>query len=310
MKDQLLWKSLLELKKKIRDFSNDLSFVFLSKSQSLLNEIPKKDEAFGCFIIINKEIKLTTSATVFQLHDFIELEFQNGDSLSNEEVQFLKIYLPYCFLAYRSKQLKRCIAVAHFAQSLDGKIATHKGDSRWIGNDENLIHAHRMRALCEGIIVGSNTVQADKPQLTVRRVEGDNPLRIIIGSSALDLSSLMACCADPILVVSNKTNYESKQVRYLRIPSDNCHINGLDLLKVLFENGIYSIYIEGGARTTSNFLMDNAIDILQLHLSPIIFGSGKQGIVLPQIGEVKDSQQFSSHDFYKIGDSIMFVGSR
>jgi len=165
-----------------------------------------------------------------------------------------------------------------------------------------------MRALCEGIIVGTNTVKNDQPQLTVRRVEGENPLRIILGSSEVDLSSLIECCADPILMIGNEANYSSSQVELLQVPSDNCRINSLDLLKLLFEKGIHSVYIEGGAMTTSNFLADQAIDILQLHISPLIFGSGKQGMVLPQIQEVTESKSFTNFDFYKIGDSVMFVG--
>lgn len=298
----------MRLNKRVRAFSGSISFVYLSDHQILFNEKPLREDPDGIFIVLESEVDWPTAAPIFELLDFFKLKYRGAEKYSVEELQFIQLYLPYCFLTHWSRTLGRCIVVTHFAQSLDGKIATTEGDSRWIGNDENLDHAHRMRALCQGIVVGTNTVRNDQPQLTVRRVEGDNPQRIVLGSSAVDLSSLIDCCTDPILVVSNQADYASEQVEMLRVPSDNCRIHSLDLLKILFEKGIYSIYVEGGAMTTSNFLADQAIDVLQLHIAPLIFGSGKQGVVLPQINSVTESQRFTDFDFYHIGDSIMFVG--
>ena len=85
-------------------------------------------------------------------------------------------------------------------------------------------------------------------------------------------------------------------------------IKSLDILNCLFQQGIKTVYIEGGAITTSNFLNDRAIDILQLHLSPYLFGSGKQGIVLPDIEKIDESIQFQNFSFFTVGDSVMFVG--
>ena len=85
-------------------------------------------------------------------------------------------------------------------------------------------------------------------------------------------------------------------------------IKSLDILNCLFQQGIKTVYIEGGAITTSNFLNDGAVDILQLHLSPYLFGSGKQGIVLPDIDKIDESVQFQNFSFFTVGDSVMFVG--
>jgi len=302
------WKILLKLRKEIRDFSESISFVCLNKKEVFINKVPTELNDDVLFVQLDNESKLPNHYPVFRLENILKIEASNTQLLSNSDVQFLKIYLPYCFHSYFSKKLQRCISITHFAQSLDGKIATESGDSRWIGNDENLDHAHRMRALCDGILVGNNTVRNDQPSLTVRRVEGEHPMRIIIGSSEVDLTSLMNCSEKPILVVSNHANYNFDQVEHLRVPSGNCRINSQDLLKLLFEKGIHSVYIEGGATTTSNFLKDNAVDVLQLHISPLIFGSGKQGIVLPLIQEVSESPSFKYSKFHSIGDAMMFVG--
>ncbi len=66
------------------------------------------------------------------------------------------------------------------AQSLDGRIATITGDSKWISGPEALKFAHRLRAECDAVAIGAGTVKADNPQLTVRLVKGRNPYRIII----------------------------------------------------------------------------------------------------------------------------------
>ena len=78
--------------------------------------------------------------------------------------------------------------LVHMAITLDGKISTECGHSKWIGNNENLIHAHRLRAIVDGILVGANTVKLDKPKLNVRHVKGDNPIRLILSNKTKSFS--------------------------------------------------------------------------------------------------------------------------
>lgn len=92
----------------------------------------------------------------------------------------LRLYLPLILGGLRARKNKMCFAMGHLAQTLDGKIASHSGSSRWISNEANLIHAHRLRALCDAVAVGWRTAVADNCQLNVRFVEGHNPTRIVI----------------------------------------------------------------------------------------------------------------------------------
>src|SRR6185312_5476897 len=85
------------------------------------------------------------------------------------------LYGPLCAIAPG-----QCFAIAHLAQSLDGKIAAANGASRWISGEEDLCHTHRMRALADAVIVGADTVLHDDPLLTVRRCGGPHPVRVII----------------------------------------------------------------------------------------------------------------------------------
>src|SRR5213083_1641814 len=87
----------------------------------------------------------------------------------------IDLYLPIC-----SATAARPITVGHLGQSLDGFIATHAGESRWVTGPENMVHMHRMRALCDAVIVGAGTVAADDPQLTTRLVDGPNPIRVVL----------------------------------------------------------------------------------------------------------------------------------
>src|SRR5471030_3393847 len=85
------------------------------------------------------------------------------------------LYLPIC-----RATAARPMAIGHLGQSLDGFIATHAGESQWVTGEENILHLHRLRALCHAVVVGAGTVAADDPLLTTRLVPGPNPLRVIL----------------------------------------------------------------------------------------------------------------------------------
>src|SRR6187549_561667 len=91
---------------------------------------------------------------------------------------FIDLYLPICGATSTNP-----ITVGHLGQSLDGFIATRAGDSQFVTGEENILHLHRMRALCDAVIVGAGTVAADDPQLTTRKVPGANPLRVVLDPS-------------------------------------------------------------------------------------------------------------------------------
>lgn len=244
-----------------------------------------------------------------QIRDLFRVELHLSRSVSTEERSFLQYYLPYSLLPLAAHRLQRAISVSHFAQTLDGKIATESGDSRWIGNPENLIHAHRMRALCDGILIGAQTLHNDQPSLTVRHVAGENPRRIVVGSSAKDFDCLWESSDDPILLVRKEQELDDERLSYVRVPSHNGRLNCLDILRCLYrQEGIAAVYIEGGAQTTSYFLQDEAVDIAQLHLSPQVFGSGISAIQLPEIEKVKEALVFEPFQIQPVGDSVMFVG--
>lgn len=312
-----LWKTLLHLYQQSTDWENAPKYCCidpLDNSLALDEDLPKPSEAIF-YIHFTPPEQLSETATHLLYKAQYPIQVLQAGSLSNEAINFLKAYLPYCFNALIAKQRQQAVAIAHFAQTLDGKIATRSGHSKWIGNEENLKHAHRMRALCDAILIGRSTLCADRPKLTVRHVTGENPVRVVLGAKEADFSCLFEASEDPVLLISRCAGAETSvselgngKIAYHQLPTANGRLHSQEILNYLYEQGIHSVYIEGGAVTTSNFIKDRAIDTLQLHLSPQIFGSGRQAIQLPEIQEVQESIRFSNFCFQAVGDTQMFVG--
>ena len=185
--------------------------------------------------------------------------------------------------------------VGHLAQSLDGRIATLCGMSRWLSGAEDLLHTHRMRALCEAVVVGVTTVLLDDPQLTVRRCTGPNPVRVVIdpdrrldGSQRLfrdeSAPTLLLCGADR---ASAGERLGSAEV--VPVARSECGLSPHEICRVLALRGLGSLLIEGGGVTVSRFLAAGALNRLQITIAPVILGSGRPAIMLPTISDLNNS---------------------
>lgn len=245
----------------------------------------------------------------YRLHDLIHCEPSGPSSLPEELCYLIRLYAPYCFASMYAKRWRRAYTVSHFAQSLDGRIATTSGDAKWIGNDANLVHAHRMRALCDGILIGAKTLARDKPQLTVRHVPGKNPTRIVLGSACDHLDHMQQTSTAPICLISSQASTAQHGIDTVQLQCDNGLISSAAILAALYQRGIHSVYIEGGAMTTSHFLSEGALDVVQLHIAPMIFGSGLSAFAMPQIQYAAESIRFASHTYVPVDDGMMFVGT-
>ncbi len=252
---------------------------------------------------------VSRASAVFSIQDFIRVRTVRAGGLPWPVLQLFRTYLPYAFSSMYARRLGRAFAVSHFAQSLDGRIATLAGDSKRIGSPSNLVHAHRMRALSDGIIIGSRTLRRDRPRLTVRYVEGRQPARIVLASSSEGLEALAGIEGGEVYLVGRDGNAAPPGVNVVPFQSVDGAIPTAAILRELMARGIRSVYIEGGALTTSRFLSEGNVDVLQVHISPLILGSGLTSFRLPPVSEVASSLRLAYHAFTPVDDGMMIVGT-
>ncbi len=178
--------------------------------------------------------------------------------------------------------------IAHLGQSLDGRIATESGHSRYIGCDASIVHLHRLRALTDAVIVGVATVVADAPQLTTRRVEGPSPVRVVLDPRAR-LSADASVIADgraPTIVVHARGEEPALPTEIDTIAlsvEDNGMLPPRAILRALAERGLTRILVEGGGRTVSSFIAARALHRLQFAVAPLLIGSGRAALTLPAV---------------------------
>lgn len=182
----------------------------------------------------------------------------------------------------------RPLVVAQLGQSLDGRIATVSGESRYINGGAALDHLHHLRAHVDAVVVGIGTVVADDPLLTVRRVPGRNPARVVIDPNGR-LPEAARCIADDgaeRVVIRAAGAAVPRGVDEVVIPARGPWIAPAAIIEALQRRGYRRILIEGGARTISLFLDSGCVDRLHVLVAPMIIGSGKPGLELAPIVEL------------------------
>jgi diaminohydroxyphosphoribosylaminopyrimidine deaminase/5-amino-6-(5-phosphoribosylamino)uracil reductase len=183
------------------------------------------------------------------------------------------------------------VVVGQFGQSIDARIATPNGDSRYINGTAGLCHLHRLRALVDAVLIGVGTAHMDDPQLTVRRVSGPSPARVIVDPSGRLPAAAKVLMADGIRrLVITREGVASKfppGVEIAALPESDGHIAPAAILAALAERGFRRILVEGGANTVSRFLQARCLDRLHVTIAPIIIGAGPSSVTLPPIARVE-----------------------
>ena len=195
---------------------------------------------------------------------------------------------------------------AKFAASLDGKIATRSGDSRWITGPDARARVHRMRRSVDGIIVGSGTVIADNPRLTARDPNGAlldrQPARIVVaGARPISPDSQVFDKPGRVIFASAddlgdmRSTLAEKRVEVLQVPPSKKGVNLEALLKLLGDREITTVLVEGGGSLLGSFFDCRLVEKVVAFIAPVIIG-GDGGI-----GAVGGNGPSAIADAFKLG---------
>ncbi len=211
------------------------------------------------------------------------------------------------FRAIADAPADRPFVVAQLGQSLDGRIATVTGESRYINGSAALDHLHKLRAAVDAVVVGVGTVLADDPMLTVRRVAGKSPARVVIdprGRAGAQGKWLARDGAPLLLVTACETCPEG--VEPIRLPLQDGAMRPADIVAALFARGYRKLLIEGGARTISSFIDAGCVNRLHLLMAPVIIGSGQMGLDLAPQGDLSRALRPSTKAHLLEGGEVLF----
>lgn len=219
----------------------------------------------------------------------------------------LDLYLPIT-----GARPDQAITIGHLGQSLDGFIATPSGDSTCVTGSENILHLHRLRALCDAVVVGARTAEADNPRLTTRLVRGRNPLRVVIDPQCRLSPSLQVFANDeaPTLRVCARGVPGVRQARVrgedvLEVTADGGQIDLGELLEQLHARGCWRVFVEGGGITVSSFLAAGLLDRLHVAIAPLLIGNGRPAIRLAARQRLKDCMAVEPR-IYRTGRDILY----
>ncbi len=211
-----------------------------------------------------------------------------------------------------------------YAMSLDGKIATFTGDSKWISGEESRHFVHNLRYMNDAVMAGVNTVLADDPQLTARCGGGrggtakKQPLRIIIDGMGVTPVTARVFCepGKTIVVIGRKTTerereaYQSVGAEILEIPSKDGYIELKELMAELGKRQIMSVLVEGGSILFGSLFDQKLVHKVVAFVAPIIIGGEKAKTAIGGRGveKIMDAVKLKNIVEERFGDDIMFIG--
>jgi riboflavin-specific deaminase-like protein len=200
------------------------------------------------------------------------------------------------------------VVVGQCGQSVDARIATASGHSHYINGPDGLAHLHRLRALVDAAVIGVGTAHADDPQLTVRRVAGPSPARVVIDPRGR-LSPAAKLLNDDgvrrLVLTREDARLELPAgVEIVRLPVQDGQIAPATVLAALSERGLRRILVEGGANTLSRFIAAGCLDRLHVMIAPIIIGSGPASVSLPAV-ERLDQALRTPMRAHVLGDEVL-----
>ena len=219
------------------------------------------------------------------------------------------------FINYMTQQ--RPFVHLKWAQTLDGKIATITGHSKWISNDLALKRVHHLRQKYDAILVGQKTLVKDNPRLTARiEHQIKVPWRIVLASlQVLDLDLNIMQCPEKTIVVTTKQDqviyaHKAQQLQdqgmhILAVEgNDRGYVNILELLDTLKQFSITSVLVEGGSEVLTSFYQQRLWDRLSIFIAPMFIGNGMQALGDLSITELSQAERMQQVQYEQL-DEVM-----
>ncbi len=217
------------------------------------------------------------------------------------------------FFTFHEK--KRPFIAIKFAASLDGKIATKTGKSKWITNESARLYARKLRAHYQAVLVGINTILKDNPHLGMRDENKKEPLRIILDPELkIPLNSQVLRDNNVLLIITFLAKQEKlRAIKKRKIPFISYRSKTIPLPRILDDlkkREIISIFVEGGGETIGNFIDKGLVDKIYAFYSPIIIGGkeAKSAVSGKGIKNLNSGLRFSKAAFKHFGDNFLLVG--
>jgi GTP cyclohydrolase II len=288
------------------------------RSVRLLTNNPNKVEALArAGIDVERSVPLQTSPHVRNI-DYLQAKearlghlAPGGVPLDGDPIGEATNVAP--LLGHLLAPARRPYVVLKYAQTIDGRIATQRGDAKWISSEAERRISHGLRAACDAVLVGVGTAIIDDPQLTVRMVPGSSPLRVVLDST-LRLPStahLFDDRARTAVLTTSSSNEERRAV--LRARAVGVHVvdagpRGVDLasaLQTLRVLGVGSLLVEGGARVITSFFAEKLVDRLVVGIAPTIMGAGVDAVGDLGVASVAESVRLTNRSVHQAGGDIL-----
>lgn len=232
----------------------------------------------------------------------IEVEY---DFLQEEARELNEVFFTF-------HQKNRPFVVLKFASSLDGKIATANGDSKWITNDAARQYSRQLRGYYQAILVGANTVIKDNPNLGAENNKQKDPLRIILDAKLkIPLTGKIFRDNSVLVLTTNQCNkikkekFAKKGIEVQQLPGKK--ISAKSILQVLKDREIGSVFVEGGSEALGTFVDEKLVDRIFVFYAPIVVGGVKSIGAVGSRGVkfIKEALQFKKPKIIMFDDNIL-----
>jgi diaminohydroxyphosphoribosylaminopyrimidine deaminase/5-amino-6-(5-phosphoribosylamino)uracil reductase len=201
---------------------------------------------------------------------------------------------------------------AKFAMSLDGKIATRSGESRWITSEESRLHGHGLRHIYDAILVGVNTVMLDDPELTTRLegvVAARQPLRVVVDSQLRLRMSARVVGPNTLIATTRAGRMGAAEVVKFPATTDG-RVALQPLLDELGRRGILSLLVEGGSTVHASFVSEGLVDKVYAYVAPSLIGGREAPSPLGGTGveHLAEAVRLRELDATRLGADLLITG--